>query len=103
MGNRESLDKFITETVDRAKHLSDEEKAIAVRKVLQKAKDIVIDFVNPYSNREAPILAAALLVTYDSIIEDMDATDMALTTEAYNLMRKNFTIKRRSYREQANE
>lgn len=103
MGNRESLDKFIAETVAEAEHMNDKEKAAATRKILEKAQDIVIDFVNPYSNREAPILAAALLATYYSIVKNMDATDMAMTMGTYNLMTRNFDTEQRPYHGQANE
>lgn len=103
MGNRESLDKFIAETVAEAEHMNDKEKATATRKILGKAQDIVIDFVNPYSNREAPILAAALLATYYSIVKNMDETDMATAMETYGLMIRNFDTEQRPYHGQANE
>lgn len=103
MGNRESLDKFIAETVAEAEHMNDKEKATAIRKMLEKAQDIVIDFVNPYSNREAPILAAALLATYYSIVKNMNETDMAMTMETYNLMTRDFDTEQRPYHGQVNE
>ena len=90
MGNRESLDKFIAETVAEAEHMNDKEKAVATRKILEKAQDIVIDFVNPYSNREAPILAVAMMIVADAIKESMNTTEKALTLDVYQAMKECF-------------
>ena len=103
MGNRESLDKFIAETIAEAEHMNDKEKATAMRKMLEKAQSSVMDFVNPYSAREAPVLVAAMMIVADAIKKSMNTTEKALTLDVYQTMKQCFFAGYEPHREQVNE
>lgn len=103
MGNRESLDKYFKKIDDNADHMGDEEKERAMREILEKAQSSVIDFVNPYSAREAPVLAAAMMIVADAIKESMNTTEKALTLDVYQAMKECFFTGYEPHREQVNE
>lgn len=93
MGNRESLNEYVRDAFMSDDHNIMEELD-AAKMLLNKAHEIVVDFICPYSNIEAPFLVAAMMTVSDAIKANMDASDLEIAFQTYRFMQDHFDFRR---------